>query len=198
MVKRIVGLALLLVAWFTASSALAQQNPHPPSSGRTSPARVGAVMALLATFEDAGILPPEDSPDATRLIKATIQFQAAFMKSEHPAIRQWLGSALAAKFGEAAPAALETFQSKGWTSRSLEAVVDYAAATPVWDNPDVRSGMFAFNVGRADFDLLARIFAEARAQFSARGRNIHEVYDARRKAMPGAHTTPRDERPGSL
>ena len=143
-------------------------------------------MALLATFEDAGILPPEDSPDATRLIKATIQFQAAFMKSEQPAIRQWLGSALAAKFGEAAPAAIEAFRSNGWTSRSLEAVVDYAAAAPVWDDPDIRNGLLAFNIGRADFDLLARIFTDARTQLSARGQNIHEAYDARRKAMPGA------------
>ncbi|MGH8864005.1 MAG: hypothetical protein ACREVZ_05100 [Burkholderiales bacterium] len=186
MVKRTAGVVLLLAAWFVASAALAQPHPPPPSSGRTSPAKVGAVMALLATFEDAGILPPEDSPDATRLIKATIQFQAAFMKSEQPAIRQWVGSALAAKFGETAPAAIEAFRSNGWTSRSLEAVVDYAAAMPVWDDPDIRNGLLAFNIGRADFDLLARIFTDARTQFSSRGQNIHEAYDARRKAMPGA------------
>jgi hypothetical protein len=186
MLKQVAGTVLLLVAWVIASPALAQQNPHPPSSGRTSPARVGAVMALLATCEDAGILPPEDSPDATRLIKAAIQFQAAFMKSEHPAIRQWLGSALAAKFGEAAPEALEAFRSNGWTSQSLEAVVDYAAATPVWETPGVTDGFRAFNVGRADFDLLARIFTEARTRFSAGGKSIHEAFDARRRTMPGA------------
>jgi N-acetylneuraminic acid mutarotase len=160
--------------------------PAPQPQGRASSAKVGAVMALLATFEDAGILPPEDSPDAARLIKAAIQFQAAFMKSDQPAIRQWLGGAFAARFGEAAPAAIETFRSNGWTSRSLEAVVDYAAAAPVWDDPGVQDGLRAFNVGRADFDLLARIFAGARAQFSARGRTIHDAFDARRKTMPGA------------
>jgi hypothetical protein len=192
------GIVVLLVAWFAASTALAQQSPHPPSSGRTSPARVGAVMALLATFEDAGILPPENSPNATRLIKAVIQFQAAFTKSEHPAIQRWLREAFAAKFGEAAQPALDTFKTGGWTSQSLEAVVDYAAATPVWNDPGVTEGLLAFNIGRADFDLLARTFAAARAQYSARGQNIHEVYDARRKAMPGAHTAPRDERPGNL
>lgn len=186
MVHKAAGVLLLLVVWLVASPALAQQNPHPPLSGRTSPSRVGAVMALLATFEDAGILPPEDSPDATRLIKATIQFQAAFMKSEQPAVRQWLQSSFAAKFGEAAPAAIDAFRSGGWTSHSLEAVVDYAAATPVWNDPGVTEGFRSFNIGRADFDLLARIFTAARAQFSARGQTIHEAYAARRKAMPGA------------
>ena len=160
--------------------------PGAKQAGRAASAKVGAVMALLATFEDAGILPPEDSPDATRLIKATIQFQAAFMKSEQPAIRQWLQSALAAKFGEAAPAAIETFRSGGWTSQSLEALVDYAAATPVWNDPGVKEGFRSFNIGRADFDLLARIFTAARTQFSARGQNIHEAYAARRQTMPGA------------
>lgn len=186
MVKKIAGMVLLLGVWFVAPPALAQQSPHPPSSGRTSPARVGAVMALLATFEDAGVLPPEDSPDATRLIKATIQFQAAFMKSEQPAVQSWLREAFAARFGEAASEAVEAFRAKGWTSRSLEAVVDYAASTPVWDDPDVRNGFLAFNVGRPDFDLLARVFVEARAKFSAGGRTIHEAYDDRRREMPGA------------
>jgi len=186
MMTKAAGVVLLLGVWLVASPAPAQQSPHPPSSGRTSPTRVGAVMALLATFEDSGILPPEDSPDATRLIKATIQFQAAFMKSEEPAIRQWLQRAFAAKFGETAPAAIEAFRSGGWTSQSLEAVVDYAASTPVWNDPGVKEGFRSFNIGRSDFDLLARVFTEARAQFSARGLNIHEAYAARRKAMPGA------------
>ena len=158
----------------------------PQSSGRASSAKVGAVMALLATFEDAGVLPPEQSRDANRLIKALIQFQAAFMKSAHPAIQRWLREALTAKFGEGAPAAQDAIKTGGWTSRSLEAVVDYAAATPVWNGPDVSEGLRAFNVGRSDFDLLARVFVEARAQYASKGRTIHEAYASRRKEMPGA------------
>lgn len=160
--------------------------PGAKQAGRASSAKVGAVMALLATFEDAGILPPENSPNANRLIKALIQFQAAFMTSEHPAIRQWLRNAFTEKFDEAMPSALEAFRTGGWTSQSLEAVVDYAAATPVWNYPDVADGFRAFNIGRLDFDLLAHIFKDARAAFSAKGQNVHDAYAARRKTMPGA------------
>lgn len=196
--KTTAGLALLLVTLFIASATPAQQAPRPPSGGRTSPAKVGAVMAFLATFEDAGILPPENSPNANRLIKALIQFQSAFMTSGHPAIQHWLREAFAAKFGEEAASALEGFRAGGWTSQALEAVVDYAAATPVWNAPDVAEGFRAFNVGRGDFDLLARTFTDARAAFSRNGQNVHEAYAARRKMMPGAQKAPRDERPGSL
>lgn len=186
MLNKTAGLVLLLGVWLIASASLAQQAPHPPAGGRTSPAKVGAVMALLATFEDAGSLPPENSPNANRLIKALIQFQSAFMTSGHPAIQHWLREAFTAKFGEETPSALEAFRAGGWTSRSLEAVVDYAAATPVWNAPDVADGLRAFNIGRSDFDLLARIFTEAREAFSARGQNLHDAYAARRKTMPGA------------
>lgn len=161
----------------------------PPAArprGRASPAKVGAVMAVLAVFEDAGVLPPEYSPDANRLIKALIQFQAAFQRSEHPSLQRWLHESFTAKFGEAAPAALDGFRTGGWTTQALEAVVDHAAARPVWDDPGVHDGLRAFNIGRSDFDLLARVFSEARAQLTARGRTIHEVYAARRKEMPGA------------
>jgi hypothetical protein len=186
MVNKAVGVALLLAVWFAASIAAAQQAPPPPPGGRTPAAKVGAAMAILATFEDAGVLPSENSPDANRLIRAVIQFQAAFMTSDHAAVRQWLDRAFAAKFGEAAPAAIETFRAGGWSSRALEAVVDYAAAAPVWDDPGIRDGLRPFNVGRADFNLLARVFTDARAQFAAGRRSIHEAYDARRKEMPGA------------
>lgn len=174
------------------------EKPAGRATFRASSAKVGAVMALLATFEDAGILPPESSPNANRLIKALIQFQAAFMTSEHPAIRQWLRNAFTEKFGEATPSALEAFRTGGWTSQSLEAVVDYAAATPVWNDPGVVDGFRAFNIGRSDFDLLAHIFTDARAAFSAKGQNVHDAYAARRKTMPGARKAPRDEFPRSM
>jgi N-acetylneuraminic acid mutarotase len=157
--------------------------PGAKPAGRASAAQVGAVMALLATFGDAGVLPPENSPEANRLIKALIQFQAAFVKSESPAIRQLLHDALAADSGEAA---LDSFRIGGWTSRSLEAIVDYAGTVPIWTRPGVPEGFRAFNVGPMEFTLLAQTFSEARARFSDTGGNIHETYAARRKEMPGA------------
>lgn len=165
----------------------------PPSSqasdqhGARAPAKqVGTIMALLAAFQDAGSLPPESSPEANRLIKALIQFQAAFMKSANPAVRRLLTEALAARVGDRAPAAAETFRSNGWTSQTLEAVVDYVTNRPVWDQPDLEEGFRAYNIGRRDFELLAQTFRTARTQLAARGQDLHEVYASRRRDMPGS------------
>lgn len=154
-------------------------------SERASPRQVGAVMALLATFEEAGALPPESSPDANRLIKALIQFQAAFMKSRAPALQGLLDQALAAKLGDQASTESARLHSQGWSSRSLEALVEYAMSPDVWERPGIADALRAFNVGRSDFDLVARTFLSARDRFAARGEDLHAVYAARRRAMPG-------------
>lgn len=156
------------------------------SGRRASPQQVGAVMALLATFQDAGALPSESNPEANALIKALIQFQAAFMKSEHPAVGELLKAALAEKLGDRAPEAIERFRSAGWTSESLEAVVEYAGRHPIWDRSDLEEGFRTYNIGPQDFELLSRTFRTARAQLAAQGRNLHAVYASRRREMPGA------------
>ena len=142
-------------------------------------------MALLATFEDAGVLPPESSPDANRLIKALIQFQSALMKSDQPAVTQVLAGALTAKMGDAAPPAIERFRSDGWTSESLEAIVEYLGNSSVWDS-NLETGFRAYNIGGSDFTLLSRIFRAARTQLAAQGHDLHAVYASRRREMPGA------------
>lgn len=153
---------------------------------RASAAQVGAVMALLATFQDAGALPPESSPEANQLIKALIQFQAAFMKSQDPAIRQALHEALSAQLGPAAPEAIQRFQTQGWTSQSLEALVDHWADRPPWGTASFERGLRDYNVGRQDFELLARVFTTARRDLHNRGQDLHRLYAARRSEMPGA------------
>jgi N-acetylneuraminic acid mutarotase len=158
----------------------------PQKSTRATPQQIGAVMALLATFEDAGTLPPESSREANLLIRALIQFQAAFMKSPHPAVKQLLTDALTEKLGAAAPATVDRFRLQGWTSQSLEAVVDYASSRSVWNDPGVEEGFRAYNVGRSDFDVLSRTFRDARTQLAARGQDLHAVYASRRRDMPGA------------
>src|ERR1044072_8333341 len=47
-------------------------------AARTPSPYIGSIMALLATFQDAGILPPEGTSQANGIIKAVIQFQSAF------------------------------------------------------------------------------------------------------------------------
>src|SRR5574339_571395 len=68
------------------------------AQGRTPSAPVGASMALLATLQDAGILPPEGTPDANKVIQIVIQFQGLFMKSMDMAVRQFVDEALKTKF----------------------------------------------------------------------------------------------------
>lgn len=143
-------------------------------------------MALLATFQDAGALPPESSPEANRLIKALIQFQAAFMKSRDPAVSDVLTRALSAKLGSDALAAAQAFRTGGWTSESLEALVDYVADSPPWEKGSFEQGLRAYNVGRQDFELLARVFVAARLDLQRRGQDLHQIYRARRQEMPGA------------
>jgi N-acetylneuraminic acid mutarotase len=153
---------------------------------RASAAQVGSVMAMLATFQDAGVLPPESSPEANQLIKALIQFQAAFMKSPDPAVGRVLDEALSAKLGPAAPEAIQRFHRQGWTSQSLEALVDHLADRPPWEDAPFARGRGAYNVGRQDFELLARIFTAARRALENRGQDLHRLYAARRSEMPGA------------
>ena len=143
-------------------------------------------MALLATFEDAGVLPSEGSPDANRLIRALIQFQSALMKSDHPAIRRLLAEAMAAKWGDGSSEALTRFAAKGWTSESLEALVDYASTRPIWDNPQIREAFQRFSIGQAEFDVMANTFTAARSHYAAQGEDVHRRYAARRRDMPGA------------
>lgn len=161
---------------------------------RAAAEHVGTIMAMLATFQDAGVLPPETTPEANRLIHAIIQYQVAFMKSGSPAVKHYLASALSAKMGDGGPQAVEQFHTEGWTSRSLEAVVDFVAARPPWERADLMEGFRAFNVGRPDFELLSQTYVNARSRLSVRGQNIHAVYGTRRKEMPGGRTrTERDQ-----
>ncbi len=163
----------------------------PPSgrdarSGRAPAKQVGAVMALLATFQYAEALPPESSPEANRVIKALIQFQAAFMKSDNPAVRQLLAQALTFKLGDRAEAAVDRFRSDGWTSETLEAVIEFAGNGTTWSDVRLEEGFRHYNLSRGDFNLLAQTFRAARTQLAARGQNLHAVYASRRRDMPGA------------
>lgn len=154
--------------------------------GRASSKQVGTIMALLATFQDAQALPPESSPDANRLIKALIQFQAAFMKSADPAITQLLTNALIAGFGDQANAEVARFHAAGWTSQSLEALIEFITDHNSWQQADIQGAFHTYNVGDEDFALLANTFLTARRNLAEQGHNVHAVYAVRRREMPGA------------
>lgn len=164
-------------------AAIGLSGSQTVSSTRASRQQVRTIMALLAAFDDAGTLPPESSPEANRLIKTLIQFQAALMKSQHPAVRQLLTDALTTKWGEAAGAHITAFRADGWTSDSLEAVVEYLDRHPVWDHADLEPGLRAYNIGREDIELLARTFHAARERLATKGQDLHAVYALKRREM---------------
>jgi hypothetical protein len=143
-------------------------------------------MAVLATLEDAGVLPPEGTPQANRIVKAVIQFQSLFMKSHNPAVDQFLRQAVEAKVGPTGAAAITEFRERGWTSYVLEAVLDWDKRGQVEDQQGLEAAFREFNVQRSDLNLLAQLYDSARQRFSAQGKSIHQVFAARRRAMPGA------------
>ena len=88
-------------------------------------------MAVLAMLQDADVLPPEDTPEANRIIKSVIQFQSVFMKSSDPAVQAFLSQGLEAKTGTGADEAASRFRSAGWTSDVLEALCKQWVATAI-------------------------------------------------------------------
>ena len=150
------------------------------AGGESNRPLVGHIMALLAVFEEADVLPPETAPEANELIHALIQTQAALTKSTNPATRRWFAEAL--RRSEAPGAELDA--REGLTSRALEAIAAYADTHSPAARPDVMAGLQEFNVSAADLDLMARVYHQARDRFRSEGRNIHRLYEAHRHAMP--------------
>ena len=148
--------------------------------GVSSQPLVGHIMALLAVFEEADVLPHETSPEANALIHALIQTQAALTKSTNTAVRTWFTEATQrAEASGPVPIPLDRL-----TSRTLEAILTYAAAHPPATHPAVLAGLREFNIGQGDLDLMARLYAKARDRFRSSGQDIHRVYDRQRQAMP--------------
>jgi hypothetical protein len=156
-----------------------------PGRGATQSGPVGASMAVLATLQDADVLPPEGTLEANRIIKSVIQFQSVFLKTDDPAVQLFLTQALAIQGGHSADKTLSRFHSAGWTSDVLEALSDQWAATPLDQRDRLAPGFRRFNVSPADFDKLMELIAKARTAFMQRGQNMHQVFAQRRREMPG-------------
>lgn len=159
---------------------------RPIRAGRTPAAHVGSIMALLATFHEAGVLPPESSPEADRLIHALIQSQSVFLKNPDPVVRDIFVSALSEKFGaKKATSLTQAFAATGWTSETLEALVDYFARRPMGDGPRLAESFHEYSVTTADWTLVEHVFAKAREQFLKQGKQVHAVFATQRASIPG-------------
>ena len=165
----------------------------PPSSsrsmrsGRTPAAHIGSIMALLATFHEAGALPPESSREADRLIHALIQSQSLFLNSSDPVVQKIFAAALSEKFGAKKAASLsQAFAVTGWTSKTLEALVDHTSQRSMEEEPRLAELFHEYNVTAADWTLVEQVFAKAREQLLEQEKQVHRVFDAQRASMPGA------------
>ena len=156
-----------------------------PGRSASTSGPVGASMAVLAMLQDAEVLPPEDTPEANRVIKMVIQFQSVFMKSSDPSVQAFLSQALTAKTGSGADEPLTRFRSSGWTSEVLEALGEQWVATAIDQREQLMPGFRQFNISLADFDWLMELVAKARTALEQRGQNMHQVFAQRRREMPG-------------
>lgn len=165
------------------------------AEGRTSSGPVGASMAVLATLQDADVLPPEGTPEANQLVHIVIQMQSLFMKSDNPAVRGFFDEAVKAKWGEAGATRAAAFRSGGWTSEIIEAVSLQYDREPEQNLKELATGFSQFNVRLADFELFSGLFRKAQARFIERGQDIHRVFYNHRRTMPGGRWDDRKERP---
>ena len=154
-------------------------------SERASPSMVGTIMALLATFDEAGVLPPEGTTQANQVIHGLIQLQSALMKSPSPELAVYRIAAVAHWRNQHKEIADDGLGEEGLTDRVLAALILNDQEHPMWENPKIVSAVQAFNVTRTDWRLIVELFHKADAVFREQGRSIHKVYDVWRMSMPG-------------
>ncbi|MDF0672875.1 MAG: hypothetical protein P0120_00835 [Nitrospira sp.] len=143
-------------------------------------------MAVLATLEQAQVLPPEGTKEADRVIKSVIQFQSAFSKSTDASVQGFLRDAVGGKYGEEATLLLERFRASGWTAEILEALADADQRTSAEELERLATGFGQFNLSVDDFKRFMQLVREGRSALTARGQRFEEVFDHHRKTMPGA------------
>ena len=164
-----------------------QGNPHRMflTSERASSAVVGTIMTLLATFDEAGILPPEGTPQANQVIHGLIQLQSALMKSSFSELADYRRAAIAHWAGLHNGRESGILREEGLTDRMLAALIAYDLEHPLWEDPKIVLAMGDFNVTHKDWLVIVDLFHQAEAVFHEQGRSIHEVYKAWRMNMPG-------------
>jgi hypothetical protein len=143
-------------------------------------------MAVLATLEQAHVLPPEGTREADRVTKSVIQFQSAFIKSTDPFVQEFVRRAVTSREGGRAVDVLEQFRVHGWMPEVLQALADADLQTPVDELRSLAAGFGEFNLSVDDFQRLMRLIREGARALASRGEDFQEVYASHRRMMPGA------------
>ena len=162
-------------------------NPHSEFliAERASSSMVGTIMALLATFDEAGILPPEGTLQANQVIHALIQLQSILMKSTSPELAAYRVEAEAYWRRQHRGGEDRDGVGEGLTAKALGAFIAYDQEHSLWADPKVVLAMQEFNVTRADWVLIVDLFHEADAVFRQQGRSLYDVFEVWRISMPG-------------
>jgi hypothetical protein len=158
------------------------------SLDRAGPALVGAIMALLATFEAANVLPPEGTAQANQLIHGLIQLQSALVKAQTSELSDYVSAAVNDRFEMESGAIVQSIPQRGLTSKLLEAILMYDKKRPIWDQSAIVFIFQNYNISRQDWQFIDRIFTQADAAYRAKGGAIHEAYEEWRSQMPGGRS----------
>ena len=155
-------------------------------SGKALSPHVGAAMAVLATLEQAGVLPSEGTPEANRIIKSVIQLQSLFTKNTDPSVQEFMQHAVASTHGEQPAQVLTQFHSSGWTPDVLEALADKTLRSPAEELQRLAPGLASVNLSVDDLQHFMRLVRDAEQALTGIGKNFHDVFTSHRKTMPGA------------
>jgi hypothetical protein len=175
--------AILPVSSFATPAASAIQAQQP---GKSSSPYVGSAMAVLATLEQARILPPEGTKEADRIIKSVIQIQSLFATSTHPDVQSFARRAMERSRGKQAPDMMAQFQTNGWTSDLLEAFAEAAVQSPPEALQPLAPGLRAFNLSVEDFRQFMQLVKNGKEALTSNGQDFHKVFADYRRTMPGA------------
>jgi hypothetical protein len=182
-----------LVAIVEAGPTLAYPAPNPvltqtAQSAKTASPHIGSAMAVLATLQDAEVLPPEGTPEANHIIRFVIQFQSVFTKSDNAAVLEFARQALAQKYGDQAADIVRGLRTTGWTAEVLERLSDEEARHSSEKLQTLAQGFAPFNLSVEEFHRFMQLVRDARQAFHTRGLEFQHIFSSRRKEMPGAES----------
>jgi len=143
-------------------------------------------MTVLATLDQARVLPPEGTKEADRVIQSVIQLQSLFMTSPHPAVSDFLQRAVERFGGENPAITVAEFRSSGWTSGILDALARAAQAATPEELQMLEEGLRSVNLSMEDFRRFMRLVTDGEQKLATTGRNFHDVFAFHRQSMPGA------------
>ncbi len=143
-------------------------------------------MALLATLEQARVLPPEGTTEANRIIKSVIQLQSLLATSADHAVQEFMQRVLSNTHRDHTAQVLTQFRLGGWTPDILEPLADGVLNSSAEELARLAPGLASVNLSVDDLQQFMQLVREGKRALADAGKNFHEVFISQRKMMPGA------------